>query len=72
MIDYIEPLIEGLNDLISNPKMIIMWIIRLMLKVEKLTFQILSRVGNICHVLIVTNSHLAKHLNSFGQRIFCP
>jgi|TARA_B100001094_G_scaffold137847_1_gene133475 oxaloacetate decarboxylase beta subunit len=27
MIDYIEPLIEGINDLISNPKMIIMWII---------------------------------------------
>lgn len=27
MIDYIEPLIDGINDLISNPKMIIMWII---------------------------------------------
>tara|TARA_B100000579_G_scaffold437715_1_gene468478 strand:+ start:58174 stop:59373 length:1200 start_codon:yes stop_codon:yes gene_type:complete len=27
MIDYIEPLIEGINDLISNPKMIIMWTI---------------------------------------------
>jgi oxaloacetate decarboxylase beta subunit len=27
MIDYIEPLIEGINDLISNPKMIIMWVI---------------------------------------------
>ncbi len=27
MIEYIEPLIEGINDLISNPKMIIMWFI---------------------------------------------
>tara|TARA_Y100000768_G_scaffold388727_1_gene386481 strand:- start:20901 stop:22100 length:1200 start_codon:yes stop_codon:yes gene_type:complete len=27
MIDYIEPLIEGINDLLSNPKMIIMWLI---------------------------------------------
>ncbi len=27
MIDYIEPLIEGINDLISNPKIIIMWTI---------------------------------------------
>ena len=27
MIEYIEPLIEGINDLISNPRMIIMWFI---------------------------------------------
>ena len=27
MIEYIEPLIEGINDLISNPSMIIMWFI---------------------------------------------
>jgi oxaloacetate decarboxylase beta subunit len=27
MIDYIEPLIEGIIDLISNPSMIIMWLI---------------------------------------------
>ena len=27
MIDYIDPLIEGINDLISNPGMIIMWAI---------------------------------------------
>ncbi len=27
MLDYIEPLIEGINDLISNPSMVIMWFI---------------------------------------------
>ena len=31
MIDYIEPLIEGINDLLSNPKMIIMWLISFLL-----------------------------------------
>ena len=27
MIEYIEPLLEGIEDLISNPGMILMWII---------------------------------------------
>ena len=31
MIEYIEPLLEGIEDLISNPGMILMWIISVIL-----------------------------------------